>query len=323
MSFQTNSKVPNLITTFPVAGESDADRQVSKRFGVSAPPKVEELAYPSQTAPPSIATPAMDTDGESDVGGDGGSGEGYLETKVGEACDSGGGGGSTGHVGVSSFPDLPWDDETPLAIPSASGLSTTAATSNHPLLSPSDASAAPAAGAVGGDTGLRHDDSPAAVSPGAVGTTTAQGGGVSPAASFPATPERVGSDARGDWGGSVGRPSPVPSVRCVPTLSDLAVRLDFPVCWLRVARGHFMYQQAFSGVLSKKFKNTWCDPLPRQSPQDGSIVNLLDTLGECTEIGAPCGCKLTRHSICIALHYSFGLSGIRARFDHLVSVRQR
>ncbi|CAN0459635.1 unnamed protein product, partial [Ectocarpus sp. 12 AP-2014] len=75
-------------------GESEADRQVSKRFGVSAPQKVEELAYPSQTAPPSIATPAMDTDGGSDVGG-------------------GGGDGSVGQFGVSSFPDLPLDDEAP------------------------------------------------------------------------------------------------------------------------------------------------------------------------------------------------------------------
>ncbi|CAM9625197.1 unnamed protein product [Ectocarpus sp. 12 AP-2014] len=137
----------------------------------------------------------MDTDGGSDVGG-------------------GGGDGSVGHFGVSSFPDLPLDGEAPLAIPSAGGLSTTAATSNHPLLSPPAASAAapPAAGAVGGDRGLHEDDdSPTAVSPGAVGPTTAPEGAVSPAASVPATPESVGGDARGDWGGSVGRSSPVPS----------------------------------------------------------------------------------------------------------------
>ncbi|CBJ31661.1 conserved unknown protein [Ectocarpus siliculosus] len=111
--------------------------------------------------------------------------------------------------------DGPLDDEAPFATPSAGGLSATTATSNHPLLSPPAASAAappPAARAVGGDRGLReNDDSPTAVSPGAVGPTTAPGGGVSPAASVPATPESVGGDARGDWGGSVGRSSPVPS----------------------------------------------------------------------------------------------------------------
>ncbi|CAB1106609.1 unnamed protein product [Ectocarpus sp. CCAP 1310/34] len=128
--------------------------------------------------------------------------------------DGGGGDGSIGHVGVSRFPDLPLDDEAPLAIPSAGGLSATSATSKHPLLSPPAASAAapPHAGAVGGDRGLREDDvSLTAVSPGAVGPTTAPGGAVAPAASVPATPESVGGGARGDWGGSNARSSPVPS----------------------------------------------------------------------------------------------------------------
>lgn len=162
MSFKTTTRVQ---TTFPDGGGGgDADQKQSKGSGISPLSKVEALDFPSQTVPPCIATPAMDTDGGSTAAAS--CGGGYFETMGGGAGDTGGdildrgagssltagsggsGYGSTGtsvvwstakedHARVPSFTDLSLAEESTRAISSTGGLEPIAAAASAALIDPS------------------------------------------------------------------------------------------------------------------------------------------------------------------------------------------
>ncbi|CAN0237956.1 unnamed protein product [Ectocarpus sp. 6 AP-2014] len=226
-------------------GGDDADQKQSKGSGVSPLSKVEALDFPSQTAPPSIATPAMDTDGGSTAaasgggryfetmgGGAGDTGCDILDQGAGSSLTGGSGGSGYGSTGTSvvwstakedqarapSVTDLSLAEGSTRAISSAGGLEPIASAASPALIDlspgPADASArVVSAGAAGGGKGLRDGDL-SAVSP-SIGRTAASPGGAAAAraATSPAVPEGVSGETTGGGGGG-GRSSPLHSRFC-------------------------------------------------------------------------------------------------------------